>query len=233
METVRRRGRLDAPVRSDFLAQNGSAPAVVFDVLTDLHLEKVQALTDVLAAKGANLVVGVSEPSRGRGVGREPVAEHLRLSGRFARDLLTQEFESLLAGEGIRDPVEIDTVNQLLRGHVRQELPAGKRQGQVQQTEDISRGYVPERLALDLGEQIPNGVDDGTNSHVPDSLLGADPAQLRFGRQRSDELDPVAGDAVEGLADDVRDVGLDALGDDLAACDRVVGDLLNGIRGRA
>ena len=37
---------------------------------------------------------------------------------------------------------------------------------------------LPQRLALDLGPQVPDGVDHRAGRQVDDALLGPDPAQL-------------------------------------------------------
>ena len=65
-----------------------------------------------------------------------------------------------MGSERIGEVAEIDTRDDLLGRHVGDEFP--------------------DRLAIDLGPQVPHRIDDGGGREVNRAFLGPDPAQLRF-----------------------------------------------------
>ncbi len=69
-----------------------------------------------------------------------------------------QDRDRLIAGQHIGQVAVVDDIGDLLRRHLRDQLP--------------------DRLAGLLGEQVPDGVDDGAGREMDRALLRPDPAQL-------------------------------------------------------
>ena len=63
---------------------------------------------------------------------------------------------------------------------------------EVDERDDLLRGHVdeqlPDRLLLLLGPEVPERVDDGRGGQVDDALLGSDPPQLAVAAQLPDPL---------------------------------------------
>lgn len=89
----------------------------------------------------------------------------------FARLALGQDFQRLGRGDSISDVTEIDQVDDLLWAHV--------------------SDNPPDRLSERFCPKIPDSVDNSTKSEVDDTLLGADPAQLRVVDEMAPCLAPV------------------------------------------
>ena len=83
--------------------------------------------------------------------------------------------------EGVLDVPEVDRRDELLGRQIDEE--------------------AEERLALALRPEVPDGVDDGCGREVDHALLGAEPAELPFGREASPEAAEVGGDLLERAAD--------------------------------
>jgi len=111
--------------------------------------------------------------------------------------LLLQHLDSLLLGDGIGDVSEVNTRDELLRRHLSNDSP--------------------DRLVQCLGPQIPDGVDDSTESKVDDTLLGTNPSQLTVRDEVSPGLAPVGHQVLELLALDTSSKQRDGLADNLVA----------------
>src|SRR5439155_18045834 len=84
---------------------------------------------------------------------------------------------------------KVDAGDQLLRVHVRQQLP--------------------ERLVLCLGIEIPDCIDYGSRRQVNGTLFGANPAQLTIPGDPAPETSQVRREALQGLAHQQRLKGID------------------------
>src|SRR5207247_923835 len=79
---------------------------------------------------------------------------------------------------------EIDARDKLLRRHIGEKLP--------------------ERLALNLGPEVPDRVDHRCGSQVNGSLLRPDPAQLTVAGDIAPEGAHIRGERLQGASDDER-----------------------------
>src|SRR5207244_12312469 len=104
-------------------------------------------------------------------------------------DLPAQQLERIVPRERVVDVAEVDARDELLRCHVGEELP--------------------ERLALELRVEVPDGVDERRRGEVDDALLGAEPAELRVRDQPAPEAAEVRDEVLDRRADDVRRERLD------------------------
>ena len=131
---------------------------VVLEVGSDLQLDLPEAVRDGLAGEPLQLLVAVAQPARPGGVCGEAGLEQVLLA--CIRTLLpaAQDVERLIAGERIAEVAQVDQVDELFR-----------REGCE---------VLPERQPRPLGAQVPERVDDGSDRHVDDALLGSEPAQL-------------------------------------------------------
>ncbi len=171
------------PFRPDRLAQETSAAQVGLQVTAHFELEVHEAGRHRLGGQLPDLLVGVAEPSRRSGVRRIAVFQHRGLPSGSAGREPAQHLDCLRAGQRIVDVAEIDASDQLLGRHVRQQLP--------------------ERLAFDLGVQVPHGIDQGRGRKVHDALLRTQPSKLAVCHQRPPESGHVGGDVFERVANHV------------------------------
>src|SRR5262249_41006224 len=78
---------------------------------------------------------------------------------------------------------------------------------EVDQPDDLLGRHVgeqpPYRLACYLGGQVPGGVDDGSDGHVHDALLRAQPPQLAVAYHGGPAATKGPDDVVDVLADDM------------------------------
>ena len=129
------------------------------------------------------VVVGVAHPADRRRVGRIARAQQLRLAIALScAAWRSRSLDRFVRRQRVGDVAEVDARHDLPRRHVGQQLP--------------------HRLALDLGVEIPDRVDDRRQREVDDALLGPEPSQLRIGREPPPEPGEVGRDVVEPLADD-------------------------------
>lgn len=143
------------------------------------------SLLNTLIKQLLQLLLTVSQPASTGCIRRHSLASLSLLNTVLLATLdLLEHGQRLLGGNSIRDVAEVNAAYELLGGHV--------------------RNNAPDRLAQGLGPQIPEAVDDGTQSQVDDTLLGADPAQLAVGDQVAPGLTPVGGELVEVFANDER-----------------------------
>jgi hypothetical protein len=94
-----------------------------------------------------------------------------------------------IASSGIGHVAEVDARDDLARRHVGEQLP--------------------QRLALDLGVKVPDGIDDGGHRQVNHALFGAEPAQLRVAGESSPEPAEICREILDSLADEMRAECLD------------------------
>ncbi len=88
--------------------------------------------------------------------------------------LAAQNFERFARGQRVGDVAEIDAAHDLLRRHIRKELPDG--------------------LALGLGPEVPDGVHHGRGGKMDYAFFGADPAKLAVAHYVSPERAHVFGE---------------------------------------
>ncbi len=167
----------DANVRADLLAGDPHSPDVVREVRPDLQLQLPETLFDRLPAEPPQLLVGVTEPARCRGVRRIAAVPELRQARRSARLGPAQDLQRFTRGQGIAQVPEVDELDDLLRRQLCQQLP--------------------QRLSRPFGLQVPQRVDHGGDRHVHDALLRPQPAQLGVVHQ----LPPHAAEVVQGVLD--------------------------------
>ena len=129
------------PLGPELAPDQCGAAVVRREVAADLHLHVGEARRDGLADERLDLGVVVAEPAGRRRVRRIPRRDDLCLPGRAAASRVAQEVERLLRRKRVRDVAEVDAADDLLRREIDEQLP--------------------QRLALDLGPQVPDGVDDG------------------------------------------------------------------------
>ena len=156
-----------------------------------------EAVGDRLAHEQLHLVVVVAEPAGRRRVGGVAGRHDLGLARRALPPRVAEQVERLLRRERVGDVAEVDARDDLLRGEVDEQLP--------------------QRLALDLGPQVPDRVDDRRGGEVHHALLRPEPAQLAVGDEAAPEAAHVADDPVEAAADDERLEGVDSGDADLGA----------------
>src|SRR5204862_2443869 len=90
---------------------------------------------------------------------------------------------------GVADVAEVDARDQLLWGHVRQQLPQG--------------------LALHLRVQVPYRIDERRRREVDRAFLGTDPSQLLLARDGAPESAHIGRDRLEAASNDDRREGVD------------------------
>jgi hypothetical protein len=108
-----------------------------------------------------------------------------------ASDLRPKDVRGLRRGQDVVDVPEVDTGDELLGRHIREQLP--------------------QRLALELGVEIPHRVDQRRRGEVDNALLGAEPPQLAVGNEVAPEAGHVGGDPFQGAADHVMRQQIDRL----------------------
>ena len=185
-----------ALVITNDLTSNTQTLAVALNVTTDLDLEVSVSSVESLLKQTLHLILPVSKPASARCVsGHSAVVKSLFETLGLGRLLLLKHSDSLLGGDSIGDVTEVNAADELLRAHVSDDAPDGLVEG--------------------LGPEIPDSVDDGTESQVDDTLLGTDPSELTVVDEMSPCLAPVCdeggegpaletlGDVVDGSADDV------------------------------
>ena len=94
-------------------------------------------------------------------------ASRLRASLAACRPPTRSSSSASLGRERVGDVAEVDATHELLGAHVHEQLP--------------------QRLALRLGPQVPDRVDQRRGGHVDHALLGAEPAQLRVAGELAPE----------------------------------------------
>ena len=100
----------------------------------------------------------------------------------MGRDVFAQDSQRFVGCQRVGDVLEVDAGDDLLGRHIGQQLP--------------------QRLALDLGVEIPDGVDQGGRGQVDNALFRAEPAELRVAGQFAGECGKVLGDAAQRTAFD-------------------------------
>ena len=148
---------------TDHLPGEGAAAHVVGEVAADLQLDRVPARGDGLPTQAHELVVVVAQPAGARRVGRVALLVQPGLALRTPGELLLEHRERGLGGERVAQVAPVDEVDQLLRGHVREDLP--------------------HRLPDGLADEVPGGVDHRGEPELDRPLGRAEPAQLAVGLQ--------------------------------------------------
>ena len=143
----------------------------------------------------------IAEPARRGRVGGESFREQQLLALGLRRLVAAQDRQRIVRRQDVVDVAEVDARDELLRRHVREELP--------------------ERLLLELRVQIPDRVDDGGRGKVDHALLRSQPAQLAVGDESPPQPSEVCDELLDRRPDHVRRERLDRGDADLgAAADR-------------
>jgi hypothetical protein len=167
----------DADVRTHRVPGDGEATDVVLHSTADLELHLREAVRDGLPTEAVELLVGVPEPAGRRRVGGVAGGEEGFGTSRATRLRVPKDLERVVAGEHVAQVAEVDEFDELLRRHGGQQLP--------------------ERQTCAFRFEVPEGVHDGTDRHVHDPLLRAEPTQLGV----VDELTPEGTHGVEDRLD--------------------------------
>ena len=181
----------------DRVADEARAAEVAFEIPADLQLQVREAVGQRLARALRQRVLGIAEPPGRRRVGREAVGEEQLLALRLRRLVATKDRERLVRREGVLDVAEVDARDDLLGRHVGEQLP--------------------DRLALELRVEVPDGVDDRRGREMDHALLRPEPAELAVGDEPAPQTSEVRDELLDGRADDVRRKGLDRGDADLGA----------------
>jgi hypothetical protein len=174
----------DADVPAHDLAGDPQPAHVVVEVRAHLELDLAEARCDGLPREARELLVAVAEPAGARRIRRVAARQQRRLPLAAARRAAAQQLERLLRRQCVADVSPVHDADELLGGHVHEELP--------------------DRLARPLRGEVPGRVDHRAGRHVHDALLGAEPAQLRVAGQLSVEAAEVQTEVGDVTADDVR-----------------------------
>ena len=169
-------------VRAQLATNQRGTARVGLDVATDLHLHVCESRRQRLADETFDLGVGVAEPAGGRRVGRVSVANDLGDAFIATRAHPAQQLERLVGRQDISDVAKVDGGNELFGFEIDEELP--------------------QRLALPLGPEVPDGVDDRGGRQVDHTLLGSEPAELAVGGESAPEPAHVGDDVLERPSDD-------------------------------
>ena len=159
------------------------------------------AFSESGAAKVADFLVGVTQPSDRSRVRGISVLQQLGFTRRLRRGLSRENLERFIARERIGDVPEIDARHELLWCHVGEQLP--------------------DRFFLRFCVQIPHRIHDRGKREVNDALLGSEPSQLRLTRQAVPELSEIGRDVAQRPPDDQMPERFDRRGTDfISASDR-------------
>ena len=112
-----------------------------------------------------------------------------RDAGRAIGLVAFQQVERQRRRQGIGDVTEIDSRYDLLGRHV----------GEIK----------PKRLAGALGQQVPDGVDDGGRGEMNDALFRAQPPILAVAHQTAPEAGKIILNPVKAATDDLRQQRVD------------------------
>ena len=188
-------------IRANFLANDARATHIVFDRLTNLHLEMRETIANTFAAARAHGVVRVADPSATRCVrgetfaldARDPLGARrvIRLQHRKARGFI----------HSIANAVKVDRGDEFFGGHVGEQ--------------------APEWLTCCACFEIPHGIDDRGNRERHHALFRAEPEELRVLRERAPKRASIGANLGERLSNHKRHHRTNRLADDLvAAADR-------------
>ncbi len=169
-------------VRSDLVADQRGAAGILGAGRPNLHFEGVPASGHSLTTESLYPLVGVSEPTGRRRVGGISALAQFHLPRLAAGAAVLQDGQRFVLVQGVGDVPEVDAAHHLFGAHVRQQLPQG--------------------FALELGHQVPDGIDDGCRGQVHDALLGPEPTELAVAGEATPEGPGVIAKLVEAGADD-------------------------------
>src|SRR5207245_5677932 len=96
------------------LPEGACPPQVGLGVGANLELQVGEAGVHRCPGEGDDLRVRVAEPSRGRGVGGKPIADHLSLALFTCRRVSTELIDSLVRCERVVDVSKVDAGDQVL-----------------------------------------------------------------------------------------------------------------------
>src|SRR5262249_9769212 len=125
---------------ADRLTDEPSPPEVAFEIAADLYLQGCEAGVDRLARPLRQRFLRISEPARRGRVRGKAIGEKQLLALGLRRRVAAEERERLVRGERVVDVAKVDAGNDLLGRQVGEQLP--------------------ERLALELRVEVPDGIDD-------------------------------------------------------------------------
>ena len=182
---------------AQFLAGDRQAPDVVVEAAPHLELGVGEACSPRLAAKPAELVVGIAEPAGRRGIAG--IALVLQCFDPFdlARFGPAQDIQRFLPAQHVGHVAEIDQLQDVFRRHFPDQQP--------------------DRFARFLRQKIPHGIDHRAGGEVDCALVRADPAQLAITGDMAPEPPHVLAYPVEVEPDHQVPHGLDRGDADLVA----------------
>lgn len=156
------------------------------------------SLLHTLLQQPLQLILTIPQPTRTSSVRRHSLANLRLLNSLLLTTLnLLKQLNRLFGGNSVGDIAEINAANKLLRAHI--------------------GNNTPHRLTQRLSPEVPQSIDNSTQSEVDNTLLGTDPAQLAVRDEVAPGLAPVSGELVELLADDERSHEGDSSADDFIA----------------
>ena len=171
-------------VRPELSADQGGAAVVRDKVATHLHLHVGEARRYGFADECPDLDVVVAEPAGGRRVGGVARGDDRLLASCGFAPRVAEQIECFPGSQRVGDVAEVDACDKILRREIDEQLP--------------------QRLALDLGPEVPDRVDDRSGAEVDDTLLRTEPAQLAVRDEAPPEATHVGDDRLETPADHER-----------------------------
>ena len=149
-----------------------------------LHLHVGEARRYGFADECPDLDVVVAEPAGGRRVGGVARGDDRLLASCGFAPRVAEQIECFPGSQRVGDVAEVDACDKILRREIDEQLP--------------------QRLALDLGPEVPDRVDDRSGAEVDDTLLRTEPAQLAVRDEAPPEATHVGDDRLETPPDHER-----------------------------
>ena len=171
-------------VRPELSSDQGGAAVVRGEIATHLHLHVGEARPHGFADERLDLGVVVAEPAGGRRVGGVARGDDRLLASCALAPRVAEQIERFPGRQRVGDVAEVDARDEFLGREVDEQLP--------------------QRLALDLGPQVPDRVDDRGGAEVDDTLLRTEPAQLAVRDEAAPEATHVGDDRLEAPPDNER-----------------------------
>ena len=144
--------------RPHLVAEDAAAAQIVLEIAADLDLEVRPAAAFEIAALLPQRLVAVAEPAGGGRVAGVARVDQVRDPLRLARLPSAEQLKGRSWSQRVGEVAEVDRGDKLLRRHLTHQ--------------------PPQRLAVNAGPQIPDGVHDRGSGEMDHPLLRADPAEL-------------------------------------------------------
>ena len=98
----------ELPVPTDGLSHDGTPPDVILHIRPNLQLEIVEPVSHELLAELDDLLLRVSQPAGGRGVGGQARAQHLLLPGGLQALTLSEQVQGLSSGDAVLNVAAVE-----------------------------------------------------------------------------------------------------------------------------